>query len=60
MRPSTRLFHVRGIQKADSTKSEPQRQPMPNLDIDISWDEAAPPGVTFEAWHKARGWASED
>ena len=60
MRPSTRLFHV-GDTKSEHAEAQSKRQPLPSIDLDLSGDEgAAPPGVTGEAWHKARGWASED
>jgi hypothetical protein len=61
MRPSSRLFHVAGLSKNDQVKANAPRRPLPSIDVEIEGhDSTQPSGVTGEAWHKARGWASED
>jgi hypothetical protein len=61
MRPSSRLFHV-----ADPAKDAPVEPPsvrsrLPSLHGEGTAEQvSAAPGVSGEAWHKARGWASED
>src|SRR5262249_15072030 len=58
MRPTSRLFSV---DPPKSEKTAPSaRPPLPSVELEVSWDDEAPRGVTSEAWHKARGWASED
>jgi hypothetical protein len=58
-RPSTKLFTVGDWTKPDKPAASAPRPNQPSV-FDLDLDEDVAPGVTAEAWHKARGWASED
>jgi hypothetical protein len=59
-RPSTKLFHVGGLTKAEKPADAAPRPRQASVSFEFVLDDDASPGVTAEAWHKARGWASED
>jgi hypothetical protein len=58
MRPSSKLFAVVEAAKDKPPKSAPRSRAPSFVELDLN-DDAAP-GVTAEAWRKARGWSSED
>jgi hypothetical protein len=60
MRPSTKLFHVNDASKDKSPESSRGPRPRVPSIVELDLNDDAAPGVSAEAWRKARGWASED